>query len=776
MVFFSFCIDLGTETPNVPIIEVGSALKARPSYLAPALDVLLTLCIRVKSTLDSNSGTHCVVIVDPELAAIVGLCLQLYISHAPSALESLVPSPSYPLTSSPNLPSYSSSRTSSPRSSTIARSTPVSSSPAHHQHHHSHRHQHPQQQSTTTAITATTAPQGETVVGLLRSLARTIEKQYSAFAVLNAHAFFLKWFAALDFSLPYLRSPDLLFEHPVSALALKNIRIVGLPKIVGGCRPFVMLLQNDGIIFSSLTHGGGPKLAPVGVAHVDIPVPSTANIRGDVVFKLYHLPIGAPGLLLTSFAFHTSMVSLSSASYGSLYLERHDVDERRPSNVEQLFSLPPVFSVLFEFLSDHPAGETSSADVSSVQLASTQDEHHASHTPLSPSLDTPDPSAALPTHLSPLANASTAVSPSRSENAADSSLFSIHSSPSHPLSPPQRQNLSLSISGITVEESTDDMEPGDVLPHLPSLDAQSEGGLFFSSDTRSAPAVSSGGDGIEVDVGQHPLVENIGHDGDVAMAESDPQIPESSSLSLSSPLDSSAAAITIDTTTTTTDTVIATDPSTAATLQSIADPIPASESANAPMNQMEADEAFARSLQVQFDEEVRRGERATLAHQVQVPPQRIGQLHRRSYGLEHRYERGHDQWREQRLNATRTSQGWVFPEHPQPSQRPSAPTIRLSSFEDLDTFIALLHGMHDSPGRHMALIQQLPVSPIQEASRLLGSTCQICCDEYEVGAMVKTLPCLHMYHDVCIDRWLMQKGTCPVCQTPINNDETFTTT
>lgn len=35
---------------------------------------------------------------------------------------------------------------------------------------------------------------------------------------------------------------------------------------------------------------------------------------------------------------------------------------------------------------------------------------------------------------------------------------------------------------------------------------------------------------------------------------------------------------------------------------------------------------------------------------------------------------------------------------------------------------------------------------------------------------MKTMPCMHMYHSKCIDRWLATSNSCPVCKTPIGQD------
>lgn len=56
----------------------------------------------------------------------------------------------------------------------------------------------------------------------------------------------------------------------------------------------------------------------------------------------------------------------------------------------------------------------------------------------------------------------------------------------------------------------------------------------------------------------------------------------------------------------------------------------------------------------------------------------------------------------------------------------------------------------------------LPV--VGESSVRESDKCAVCLEVYGVGDRVKTLPCLHRYHETCIDRWLKSCGTCPVCK------------
>ena len=48
-----------------------------------------------------------------------------------------------------------------------------------------------------------------------------------------------------------------------------------------------------------------------------------------------------------------------------------------------------------------------------------------------------------------------------------------------------------------------------------------------------------------------------------------------------------------------------------------------------------------------------------------------------------------------------------------------------------------------------------------------STTCSVCLDAYAAGDVVRTLPCLHMFHTRCVDAWLVAAAcpTCPLCKT-----------
>ncbi|KAL0480391.1 E3 ubiquitin-protein ligase Arkadia [Acrasis kona] len=45
--------------------------------------------------------------------------------------------------------------------------------------------------------------------------------------------------------------------------------------------------------------------------------------------------------------------------------------------------------------------------------------------------------------------------------------------------------------------------------------------------------------------------------------------------------------------------------------------------------------------------------------------------------------------------------------------------------------------------------------------------CMICFDEFKEQDEVRRLPCLHLFHVPCIDKWLLSNSTCPICKTDV---------
>ncbi|XP_052760812.1 uncharacterized protein LOC128203439 [Mya arenaria] len=42
--------------------------------------------------------------------------------------------------------------------------------------------------------------------------------------------------------------------------------------------------------------------------------------------------------------------------------------------------------------------------------------------------------------------------------------------------------------------------------------------------------------------------------------------------------------------------------------------------------------------------------------------------------------------------------------------------------------------------------------------------CSVCMENYKTGDKQTTLPCIHIFHESCINEWLRESATCPVCR------------
>ena len=63
-------------------------------------------------------------------------------------------------------------------------------------------------------------------------------------------------------------------------------------------------------------------------------------------------------------------------------------------------------------------------------------------------------------------------------------------------------------------------------------------------------------------------------------------------------------------------------------------------------------------------------------------------------------------------------------------------------------------------------ISVLPTETFDKASAVEEeASCAICLERYVEGDTLRILPCGERFHRECIDRWLAQSATCPLCRT-----------
>uniref|UniRef100_A0A7C9AR17 RING-type E3 ubiquitin transferase n=2 Tax=Opuntia streptacantha TaxID=393608 RepID=A0A7C9AR17_OPUST len=104
----------------------------------------------------------------------------------------------------------------------------------------------------------------------------------------------------------------------------------------------------------------------------------------------------------------------------------------------------------------------------------------------------------------------------------------------------------------------------------------------------------------------------------------------------------------------------------------------------------------------------------------------------------------------------------------------NAPSVPSMSEEEINALPVHTYKVSSSQSDLAAAQQASSSSPQkQEVSINVGNskgscedelTCSVCLEQVNVGELIRSLPCLHQYHASCIDPWLRQQGTCPVCK------------
>ena len=104
--------------------------------------------------------------------------------------------------------------------------------------------------------------------------------------------------------------------------------------------------------------------------------------------------------------------------------------------------------------------------------------------------------------------------------------------------------------------------------------------------------------------------------------------------------------------------------------------------------------------------------------------------------------------------------------------RPGAPSAQTSGddptndtqfYVNLDALYPLTQNTNHPQGLSIEQIHDASELGVFQGPSMLCTVCQIACEE---GTIVQTLQtCQHRFHPVCIQRWLLNNNSCPVCRT-----------
>ena len=63
------------------------------------------------------------------------------------------------------------------------------------------------------------------------------------------------------------------------------------------------------------------------------------------------------------------------------------------------------------------------------------------------------------------------------------------------------------------------------------------------------------------------------------------------------------------------------------------------------------------------------------------------------------------------------------------------------------------------------ILKFLPVWEIRENKRHdNNNNCVVCLCDFQIGDIISALPCCHVFHTECIQNWLKNELSCPVCK------------
>lgn len=93
-----------------------------------------------------------------------------------------------------------------------------------------------------------------------------------------------------------------------------------------------------------------------------------------------------------------------------------------------------------------------------------------------------------------------------------------------------------------------------------------------------------------------------------------------------------------------------------------------------------------------------------------------------------------------------------------------------SSEETLSSGSATITTVTESENEEVSVpscLEKIPINVIKQ-SDISCDDCPICLEPFKLRQHAKKLPCEHMFHKKCIDKWLNRSHLCPCCRNDIN--------
>ncbi|MCP9257166.1 hypothetical protein DINM_000412 [Dirofilaria immitis] len=84
----------------------------------------------------------------------------------------------------------------------------------------------------------------------------------------------------------------------------------------------------------------------------------------------------------------------------------------------------------------------------------------------------------------------------------------------------------------------------------------------------------------------------------------------------------------------------------------------------------------------------------------------------------------------------------------------------------IDMEISLIVIIRDINHRQITLAR-IPTRLLRAGDKELDIDCPVCIDPYRAGDIIRLLPCRHIFHKTCVDPWLLEHRTCPMCKSDI---------